>query len=123
MKSECKSEVGGLSGQPLKDISTRCIGDFYRLTGGRIPIIGVGGVASGQDAFEKILAGASLIQLYTSFAFQGPPVVRRIKRELDEILRSQMQKKKIYGNLFNQNIFIVGQMAIEMLRKLLESLP
>lgn len=94
MKSECKSEVGGLSGQPLKDISTRCIGDFYRLTGGRIPIIGVGGVASGQDAFEKILAGASLIQLYTSFAFQGPPVVRRIKRELDEILRSQMQEKK-----------------------------
>lgn len=88
LKSECKNETGGLSGQPLKDISTRCIGDFYRLTGGRIPIIGVGGVASGQDAYEKILAGASLIQLYTSFAFQGPPVVRRIKRELDEILRS-----------------------------------
>nr|CAG4637134.1 EOG090X08P9 [Ceriodaphnia reticulata]SVE73024.1 EOG090X08P9 [Ceriodaphnia reticulata] len=88
LKSECKSEAGGLSGQPLKDISTRCIRDFYRLTGGRIPIIGVGGVASGQDAYEKILAGASLVQLYTSFAFQGPPVVRRIKRELDEILRS-----------------------------------
>ncbi len=88
LKSEFKDQTGGLSGQPLKDISTRCIGDFYRLTGGQIPIIGVGGVATGQDAFEKILAGASLVQLYTSFAFQGPPVVRRIKRELDEILRS-----------------------------------
>ena len=60
--------------------------DFNRLTGGRIPVVGVGGVASVQDAFEKILPGASL--LYTSFAFHGPPVVRRIKRELDEILRS-----------------------------------
>ena len=79
--------MGGLSGEPLKDISTKCIKDVYRLTKGQIPIVGVGGVASGQDAFEKILAGASLVQLYTSFAFQGPPVVRRIKRELDEILK------------------------------------
>lgn len=88
LKSQCKDEIGGLSGQPLKDISTRCIRDFYRLTNGQIPIIGVGGISSGQDAYEKILAGASLVQLYTSFALQGPPVVRRIKRELDEILRS-----------------------------------
>lgn len=79
--------MGGLSGEPLKDISTKCIKDVYRLTKGQIPIVGVGGVASGQDAFEKILAGASLVQLYTSFAFQGPPVVRRIKRELNEILK------------------------------------
>nr|SVE74270.1 EOG090X08P9 [Daphnia barbata] len=89
LKSQCKNEIGGLSGQPLKDISTQCIRDFYRLTKGQIPIIGVGGVASGQDAYEKITAGATLVQLYTSFAFQGPPVVRRIKRELDEILRSK----------------------------------
>nr|SVE71767.1 EOG090X08P9 [Daphnia similis] len=88
LKSQCKDEIGGLSGQPLKDLSTRCIRDFYRLTNGQIPIIGVGGISSGQDAYEKILAGASLVQLYTSFALQGPPVVRRIKRELDEILRS-----------------------------------
>nr|SVE73644.1 EOG090X08P9 [Daphnia atkinsoni] len=89
LKSPNKNEIGGLSGQPLRDISTRCIGDFYRLTGGQIPIIGVGGVASGQDAYEKILAGASLVQLYSSFALEGPPIVRRIKRELDEILRSK----------------------------------
>ena len=87
LQSVHKIEIGGLSGLPLKDISTQCIKDFYRLTNGQIPIIGVGGVASGQDAFEKIQAGASLVQLYTSFAFHGPPVVRRIKRELDDILR------------------------------------
>nr|CAG4647175.1 EOG090X08P9 [Megafenestra aurita]SVE92478.1 EOG090X08P9 [Megafenestra aurita] len=87
LKSDSKNESGGLSGEPLKDISTQCIKDIYRLTRGQVPIVGVGGVASGQDAYDKVLAGASLVQLYTSFAFQGPPVVRRIKRELDEILR------------------------------------
>nr|CAG4641815.1 EOG090X08P9 [Eurycercus lamellatus] len=87
LRSRHKEEVGGLSGLPLKDMSTQCVRDFYRLTGGRIPIIGVGGVASGQDAFDKIQAGASLVQLYSSFAFQGPPVVRRIKRELDDLLK------------------------------------
>lgn len=75
---------------PLRTLSTQCVKDFYRLTKGQIPIVGVGGVASGQDAFEKILAGASLIQLYSSFAFEGPPVVRRIKRELDDILRYRL---------------------------------
>lgn len=87
MKSPHKTETGGLSGQPLKDLSTKCVSDFYKLTGGRIPIVGVGGVASGQDAFEKIQAGASLVQLYSALAIQGPPVVRRIKRELDDILK------------------------------------
>jgi len=87
LKSPHRDETGGLSGPPLKDVSTKCIKDFYRLTKGQIPIIGVGGIASGRDAFEKIEAGASLVQLYTSFAFQGPPVVRRIKRELNDILK------------------------------------
>ena len=87
LQSIHKIETGGLSGLPLKNLSTQCIKDFYRLTKGQVPIVGVGGVSSGQDAFEKIQAGASLIQIYTSFAFHGPPVVRRIKRELDEILR------------------------------------
>ena len=87
LQSVNKSETGGLSGLPLKDISTQCVKDFYRLTKGQVPIIGVGGVTSGQDAFEKIQAGASLVQLYTSFAFHGPPLVRKIKRELDDILR------------------------------------
>lgn len=54
---------------------------------GKIPIIGVGGIFSGEDAYEKIQAGASLIQLYTAFAFHGPPRVSRVKKELFELLR------------------------------------
>lgn len=54
---------------------------------GRIPIIGVGGVSSGQDALEKIQAGASLVQLYTALTYRGPPVVGRVKRELEALLK------------------------------------
>lgn len=54
---------------------------------GKIPIIGIGGVASGQDAMDKIRAGASLIQLYTALTYQGPPVVIKIKRELEQLLK------------------------------------
>lgn len=79
-------EVGGLSGAPIKDMSTKVIGQMYKLTKGQVPIIGVGGVATGQDAYEKILQGASAIQLYTAMAFHGPPVVNRIKSELSELL-------------------------------------
>ena len=87
LQSSHQQENGGLSGQPLKEISTQCVKEVYRLTRGEIPIIGVGGISNGQDAFDKIHAGASLVQLYTSFAFEGPPVVRKIKRELDEIIK------------------------------------
>lgn len=79
-------ELGGLSGAPLRDMSTKMISDFYRITNGKVPIIGVGGVSTGQDAYEKIKAGASLIQLYTSLTYDGPPVVNKIKRELAELL-------------------------------------
>ncbi|XP_029494875.1 dihydroorotate dehydrogenase (quinone), mitochondrial-like [Oncorhynchus nerka] len=82
-------EVGGLSGQPIKDLSTRTVRDMYSLTKGKVPIIGVGGVASGQDAMDKICAGASLVQLYTSLTYQGPPVVTKIKRELEQLLKEQ----------------------------------
>lgn len=54
---------------------------------GKVPIIGVGGVASGQDALDKIRAGASLVQLYTSLTYEGPPVVTRVKRELEQLLK------------------------------------
>lgn len=86
LQSEHKCETGGLSGAPLKDKSTEMISDMYRLTDGRVPIIGVGGIFSGSDAFEKILAGASAIQIYTSFIYHGPPIVEKIKRELTELL-------------------------------------
>ncbi|XP_061743705.1 dihydroorotate dehydrogenase (quinone), mitochondrial isoform X2 [Nerophis ophidion] len=82
-------EAGGLSGQPLKDISTNAVREMYSLTKGKIAIIGIGGVASGRDAMEKIRAGASLVQIYTALAYQGPPVVTRIKRELEQLLKEQ----------------------------------
>uniref|UniRef100_A0A672FBS8 Dihydroorotate dehydrogenase (quinone), mitochondrial n=1 Tax=Salarias fasciatus TaxID=181472 RepID=A0A672FBS8_SALFA len=84
-----RSEAGGLSGQPLKDLSTSTVSEMYNLTKGKVPIIGIGGVANGQDAMDKIRAGASLVQLYTAFAYQGPPVVTKIKRELEQLLKDQ----------------------------------
>ncbi|XP_046339605.2 dihydroorotate dehydrogenase (quinone), mitochondrial-like isoform X2 [Haliotis rufescens] len=88
LMSDDKAEIGGLSGEPLKTLSTATVRDMYRLTQGKIPIIGVGGISSGVDAYEKIRAGASLVQLYTALVYQGPPVVSRIKRELQELLQS-----------------------------------
>ncbi|XP_054271811.1 dihydroorotate dehydrogenase (quinone), mitochondrial-like [Macrosteles quadrilineatus] len=82
-----KQESGGLSGAPLSGASTELIAEMYSATKGKIPIIGVGGVFSGEDAYNKILAGASLIQLYTAFIYHGPPRVTRIKKELDDLLQ------------------------------------
>ncbi|KAA0723909.1 Dihydroorotate dehydrogenase (quinone), mitochondrial [Triplophysa tibetana] len=84
-----KLEMGGLSGQPLKEMSTQMVREMYSLTQGKIPIVGVGGVASGQDALDKICAGACLVQLYTALVYQGPPIVNKIKRELDDLLKTQ----------------------------------
>ncbi|KAI6190669.1 Dihydroorotate dehydrogenase [Aphelenchoides bicaudatus] len=86
LKSEFKSEQGGLSGAPLKDASTKCISDMYKLTDGRVPIIGCGGIESGADAYKKICAGASVVQFYTALVYQGFPAIGRIKRELNEEL-------------------------------------
>ncbi len=77
-----RGEAGGLSGRPLLAPSTRVLADMYRLTGGRIPLIGVGGVASGADAYAKIRAGASLVQLYSALVYGGPDLVTRILRDL-----------------------------------------
>ena len=77
-----KNEKGGLSGQPIKDLSTKIIKKFYRKLNGKIPIIGVGGVDSGNAAFEKIAAGASAIQLYTGMIYKGPMIVKEIKKGL-----------------------------------------
>jgi len=77
---------GGLSGKPLRTRSTRMIADLYELTGGRIPLIGVGGIFTAEDAWEKIAAGASLVQLYTGFIYQGPNIARDINEGLTKIL-------------------------------------
>ena len=84
-----KNEKGGLSGQPLKDLSTNLIKKFYKETKGKIQIIGVGGVDSGQAAFEKISAGADAIQLYTGMVYKGPGIVRDMKKELISILKKE----------------------------------
>ena len=84
-----KSETGGLSGQPLKKLSTNLIKKFFKDTKGKIQIIGVGGVDSGQSAFEKISAGANAVQLYTGMVYKGPGVVREMKKELISLLKKE----------------------------------
>lgn len=71
-------ETGGLSGRPLLDPSTRVLEQFAAGLGDRIPLIGVGGISSPEDAQAKLRAGATLVQIYTSFIFQGPPLVHRL---------------------------------------------
>ena len=87
-----KNEKGGLSGQPLKNLSTELIKKFYKDTKGKFQIIGVGGVNSGLSAFEKICAGASAVQLYTGMVYKGPGVVREMKKELISILKKENLK-------------------------------
>jgi len=87
--SKIKKEEGGLSGKPLQQISTNMIKKFYKHLGDKIPIIGVGGVNSGKSAYEKIIAGASLLQLYTGFVYRGPSTAKDIKKELIEILKAE----------------------------------
>ena len=75
-------ETGGLSGAPLRNKSTEFIRYIHTYTNGKLPIIGVGGIFSAQDALEKIEAGASLVQLYTGFIFQGPGLIKEINKAL-----------------------------------------
>ncbi len=89
LKSEFKKEKGGLSGNPLHQISTNMIKKFYKELNSKIPIIGVGGVNSGKSAYQKIIAGASLLQLYTAFVYRGPSAAKDIKKELIQILKAE----------------------------------
>ncbi len=89
LKSENRSEQGGLSGEPLFQRSTEVLRSVYALTQGRLPLIGVGGVASGEQAYAKIRAGASLVQLYTGLVYGGIGLARRIAQELSRILEKQ----------------------------------
>ena len=76
------AERGGLSGAPVRDKSLTVLRNFYALTQGKIPLVGVGGIACGNDAYDKIRAGASLVQLYTALVFKGPGMVKEIKHTL-----------------------------------------
>ena len=81
-----KYQKGGLSGKPIEKQSTKLISKFYKILKGRIKIIGVGGVDSGKSAYDKFLAGADYVQLYTGMVFRGPNIVNMIKKELKELL-------------------------------------
>jgi dihydroorotate dehydrogenase len=86
LRSRHAVENGGLSGRPLFRASTALLADMYRLTEGKLPLIGVGGISSAADAYAKICAGASLVQLYTALVYDGPALVSRIKTGLVELL-------------------------------------
>src|SRR5882724_5205927 len=82
LRSANAAEAGGLSGAPLFEPSTEILHEMYARTGTKLVLVGVGGVASGSDAYAKIRAGASLVQLYTALAYRGPGLVTRLQREL-----------------------------------------
>lgn len=86
LSSPQRQEAGGLSGAPLHRLSTDTIAEMYKLTRGEIVIVGVGGISSGDEAYEKIRAGASLVQIYTALALHGPPIVKTIKERLAKLL-------------------------------------
>jgi dihydroorotate dehydrogenase len=85
-KSPNAGETGGLSGAPLKSLALQRLRDFRTAIDGAIPLIAAGGIASGADAYERIKAGASLVQLYTALVYEGPFLARRIARELRDLL-------------------------------------
>ncbi len=87
LKSTNSSQAGGLSGSPLFKKSTEVLKNFYKFTEGKIPLIGVGGVSSADDVYEKIKCGASLVQIYSAFIYQGFGMVEKIKKELSDKLQ------------------------------------
>jgi dihydroorotate dehydrogenase len=87
LRSPHAQEAGGLSGAPLKAAALQRLRDFRRATGGAIPLIGVGGIATAEDAWERIRAGASAVQLYSAMVYEGPGIARRICRGLEGLMR------------------------------------
>ena len=87
LKSRHGGEVGGLSGEPLRDLALQRLRDFRTASGGAMPLIGVGGIASAEDAWQRIRAGASLVQLYSAMIYEGPGIARRIVRGLEALMR------------------------------------
>ncbi|HYD29307.1 MAG TPA: quinone-dependent dihydroorotate dehydrogenase [Azospirillaceae bacterium] len=88
LPADLAKETGGLSGRPVFQLSTAVLADMYRLTGGRLPLVGCGGIASGADAYAKIRAGASLVQLYTALVYGGPALLKAIKHDLASRLKA-----------------------------------
>ena len=89
LRSSHAGEAGGLSGAPLRDLAHRRLCDFRKSTGGAIPLIGVGGIATAEDAWARIRAGASLVQLYSAMVFEGPGLPRRITKGLVQLMERE----------------------------------
>ncbi|MDC3081957.1 quinone-dependent dihydroorotate dehydrogenase [Candidatus Pelagibacter sp.] len=89
LKNINKLEKGGLSGKPIEKISNEVISKFYKILKDKTKIIGVGGVSNGQDAFEKITSGATLVQLYTGMVYRGPRIASKISKELIDLLKNK----------------------------------
>ena len=87
MRSAHAAETGGLSGAPLRDLAQQRLIDFRKATGGAIPLIGVGGIASAEDAYARIRAGACLVQLYSALVYEGPTLARRLNDGLAALLK------------------------------------
>jgi dihydroorotate dehydrogenase len=86
LQSAYKQESGGLSGRPLFEKSTKILSDMYKFTEGKIPLIGVGGISTGKDAYAKIRAGATLVQVYSALIYHGPTLAIKINEELEHLL-------------------------------------
>lgn len=95
LMSKNRDESGGLSGLPIRDLSTECIRKMYKLTGGNVFLVGIGGVSSGHDAYEKMKAGASVVEIYSCMIYEGPGIVSRIRKELAEILRQNGHRSAV----------------------------
>ena len=93
LKNHKKFQKGGLSGKPLNEISNKLINNFYKILNNKIDIIGVGGVDSGETAYQKFMHGAKFVQLYTGMVFHGPKIVSKISEELNNILEINNVKK------------------------------
>lgn len=87
LRSMHASETGGLSGAPLRDLAQMRLRDFRKATGGAMPLVGVGGIATADDAWARIRAGASLVQLYSAMVYEGPGIARRITGGLEALMR------------------------------------
>ncbi|HSM53148.1 MAG TPA: quinone-dependent dihydroorotate dehydrogenase, partial [Erythrobacter sp.] len=89
LRSRHAGETGGLSGTPLRPLALQRVRDFRKATGAAIPLVGVGGIASPEDAWERIKAGASLVQIYSAMVYEGPGLGARIVRGLERLMRRE----------------------------------
>lgn len=89
LRSRHADEAGGLSGAPLRDLAQQRLRDFRKATGGALPLVGVGGIASARDAWDRICAGASLVQLYSAMVYEGPGLPRRILRGIEQLMHRE----------------------------------